>query len=98
MTFQLFYDLSPRKFVRKADPPLRNHLEKELNKIARDPYQAYPLSGKLKGLYSYHLTYRGVTYRIVYGIYREEKAVKIVHVGTRENIYKELERLLRGKR
>lgn len=97
MTFRLFYDRSPRRFIRKVDPPLRNHLEKELNKIAKDPYQAYPLSGKLKGLHSYHFIYKGVAYRVIYGIYSGEQAVKVVHVGTRENIYKELERLLKGK-
>jgi mRNA-degrading endonuclease RelE of RelBE toxin-antitoxin system len=82
------------RFVKKADPPRKDRLEKELLVIARDPFIADELKGRFRGLRSHHFSHQGVGYRIVYAVYPEREVVGILHVGTRENFYRELARAL----
>jgi len=58
--------------------------------IKEDPYQAENLSGQFSNLKSYHFKYIGVDYRIIYQIFENEKIVRLLMIGTRENFYKKL--------
>ena len=58
--------------------------------IKEDPFQAENLSGRFSSLKSYHFKYFGVDYRIIYQIFEEEKIVRLLMIGTRENFYKKL--------
>jgi len=58
--------------------------------IKEDPNQAENLSGKFSSLKSYHFKYSSVDYRIIYQILEEEKIIRILMIGTRENFYKKL--------
>jgi mRNA-degrading endonuclease RelE of RelBE toxin-antitoxin system len=46
------------------------------------------------GVYSYHLKYSGVDYRIAYTINDNELIVYFISAGTRENFYKTIKRRL----
>jgi len=93
--YQVVFDRGKAaKFVRKAEPNLKEKLEKELLGIAKSPFVACELSGKFQGLRSHHCSLQGVAYRIVYVIYPEQERIGILHIGTRENFYKELMRIL----
>ena len=56
-------------------------LEEHYPNIESEPYQACPLSHELKGLWSYHLSYRGSEYRIVYEIYPQDRVVLVIMIG-----------------
>ena len=59
--------------------------------ILQNPYKAgKDLSGNLAGTKSYRFMSNRVDYRIIYDIIEERKAVIILMVGPRENIYKKL--------
>lgn len=91
--YQIFFDRGKAaKFVKKAELNLKEKLEKELLAIANGPFVAGELSGKFQGLRSHHFSFQNVAYRIVYVVYPEQKRVGILHIGTRENFYKELMR------
>lgn len=53
-------------------------LEEHYPAIETDPYQAYSLSHEFKGLWSYHISYRGSEYRIVYEIYPQDRVVLVI--------------------
>ncbi len=79
--------------LKGLDKKLRQSiLEEHLPAIKEDPYNAYPLAHDFKGLWSYHLRFRGSDYRIVYEILPEDKVVLIILIGAREGFYKALAR------
>jgi mRNA interferase RelE/StbE len=55
-----------------------------LDDLERDPFQGKPLTGELKGRYSYRVG----SYRIVYLIRRHELLVLVIDVGHRRDIYR----------
>ena len=93
--YQIFFDRGKAaNFVKKADPSLKERLEKEMLSLAANPFEAGELSGRFKGLRSHHFSFQGVSYRIVYVVSPDEERLGILHIGTRENFYKELARVL----
>jgi mRNA-degrading endonuclease RelE of RelBE toxin-antitoxin system len=60
--------------------------------IEKDPFKATPLSYEFKGLWSYHFSYKGAQYRIVYEIYPEDQIILVIMIGTREGFYQALRR------
>ena len=86
----------------KAVKPIKQDIKKIHPKVAvliqehylpiikEDPYQAESLSGKFSGLKSYHFKYIGIDYRIIYQIFEDEKIIRLLMIGTRENFYKKL--------
>ena len=93
--YQIFFDRGKAaKFVKKAETGLKEKLEKELLDIAKTPFVASELSGRFQGLRSHHFSLQSVAYRIVYVVYPEQERIGILHIGTRENFYKELMRIL----
>jgi len=83
--------------LKRLDKKLQEQiLEEHYPTIEADPYQAYALSHEFKGLWSYHISYRGSEYRIVYEIYPQDKVVLVLMIGKREGVYKALRRRIRG--
>lgn len=83
-----------RKDIKNLDKPLRKIIFDTLDKIAQNPTLGDSLSGDLMGIYSYHLKYRGIDYRIAYAINDNELLVYFISAGTRENFYKTIKRRL----
>jgi len=48
------------------------------------------------GLWSYHVSYHGGEYRIVYEIYPQDGIVLVIMIGSREGFYKALRRRVKG--
>ena len=77
--------------IKKLNPKAAELIQKHyLAVIKEDPYQAENLSGKFSSLKSYHFKYIGVDYRIIYQIFEDEKIIRLLMIGTRENFYKKL--------
>ena len=82
--------------VRKLDKRLQGLIgEEHFTNIEKDPFKAVPLLYEFKGLWSYHFSYEGTQYRIVYEIYPEERIVLVIMVGSREGFYQTLRRRAR---
>ncbi len=91
--YQLAFHKAVKKDVRKLERPLLVQLQTvHLAEIKQDPYQAEPLSYDLKGLWSYHFSYKGAPYRIVYEISPAERLVLVIMIGPREGFYEALRR------
>ena len=80
--------------IKKMAPALRGFIYSKIYEIAEDPYKNEKLSRPFKELRSQHSKFRGVEYRVIYYIDEEGKLIIIALVGSRENIYKELNRRL----
>jgi addiction module RelE/StbE family toxin len=86
---------SVRKDLKRPEKELQEEIRrKHFLKIKGNPFQAYPLGGEFRGLRSYHFSYRGTDYRIVYEILKKEKIVLILMIGKREGFYSALRRRL----
>lgn len=82
-----------RSDVRKLDKQLQRIIKEEhLTSIERDPFKAIPLLYEFKGLWSYHLSYKGTQYRIIYEIYPEDRIALVIMIGSREGLYEALRR------
>lgn len=91
------FKLKARKAVKKdlkKIPPqaAKEIVNKVLPNIAENPLIGLPLVGPLKGYFKFVFSFGGVSYRIVYQIYHQQKIVFVVAIGPREKFY---ERLIR---
>ena len=85
-----------KRDIRRLDKQLQRIInEKYFADIEKDPFKAVPLAHEFKGLWSYHFSYRGTQYRIVYEIYPEDQIVLVIMIGTREEFYQALRRRIR---
>ena len=70
--------------LKKTNARLFNQMIRGLDKISEDPYCAKPLSGSLKGYYSYRVR----EYRIIFDIVRGEHIVHIEKIEHRKDVYR----------
>ena len=67
-----------------------------LPKISENPYAGLLLSGKFRNYWKYVFGYKGVSYRIVYQISKNENVILIIAIGPREKFYERLLQRLKG--
>ena len=84
MTWQLYYTKQALKDAKKlASSNLRPQAERLLEILKKDPFQSPPayekLVGDLDGAWSRRIN---IQHRLVYQIYPEKKAVKIIRMWT----------------
>ena len=84
MTWQLYYTKQVRKDAKKlASSNLRPQAERLLEILKRDPFQSPPpfekLLGDLDGAISRRIN---IQHRLVYQVYPEKRAVKIIRMWT----------------
>jgi mRNA-degrading endonuclease RelE of RelBE toxin-antitoxin system len=82
-----------RRKIRKFNRALKSFLLKETKVLENNPWAGQRLTGQFLFLYSLHLKFRGVQYRVIYQILEKEKQVIIHLIGPRENLYDRLKRL-----
>lgn len=86
-----------RRDLKRLEKALQEEIRrKHFPEIKEDPFQVYPLSGEFHGLRSYHFSYRGTDYRIVYEILKKEEIILVLMIGKREGFYQALRRRLRA--
>lgn len=71
------------KGLEKLDKPLRERVQKILEKLKETPALSKPLKGKWA---HYRIRFEG--YRLLYTIIEHEKKVILVDVGKRDAVYK----------
>ncbi len=96
--FQIVITPSAKRTAKKLPKQIREEIIKQSQELKENPYLGEKLSGSLHFLYSFHIKFKGVEYRLAYTIDNIDKSQKliIVHlIGPRENFYEKLKRLLR---
>ena len=85
------YRRSALKDIGKLEQSIKK-LNLVVEKIKEQPDLGSPLTGDLKGYYSYSCRFAGVSYRIVYSYDIDNSLVIIEMIGSRENIYETFKR------
>ena len=73
------------KKFKRTNPKLFTQLIKAIDSLILHPYQGKPLKGDKKGCYSLR---EEDDYRIIYEVYSHQKAIHIIRVGHRREIYR----------
>lgn len=79
------------RIFKKLPPYVRQKIKHELVHLANNPNLGESLKGKFRNFRSFHLSYKGTAYRIIYQVYPTLKSVIVYLADKRENIYKRLE-------
>ncbi|MGI6307337.1 MAG: type II toxin-antitoxin system RelE family toxin [Dethiobacteria bacterium] len=88
------YRRSALKEIKKLDKLIRKEMVSRIKTCAENPKEGKSLKGDLSSYLSYDFIFKGVSYRIIYTIDKKSKTITIEMVGSRENIYKYLKRML----
>jgi len=79
--------------VKKLNKLVKEELFEQAKKLSKDPEAGGRLKGKYKKLRSLRFVYKKVSYRVIYFFDKKKRKVLIAWAGTRENLYRELDRL-----
>lgn len=79
--------------VKKMNQLVKEEVVKQAKKLAYDKDLGERLRGKYKRLRSLHFVFQRVDYRIIYFVDKKKNTVLVLWASTRENLYKELDRL-----
>lgn len=90
--YNIEYRRSALKEIKKLDKPNRKELVAQIVSCARKPFAGKSLKGDLSGYLSHDFYFKGVSYRVIYTVEEQTKAITIEMAGTRENIYNYLKR------
>lgn len=94
--FKIFITSSARKSAKKLPREIREEAVKLCeNYIANYPFDAEKLHGPLSECRSFHFKLNNIHYRIAYRILTDEQRIDVVLIGTRENFYQRLRRVLK---
>lgn len=80
--------LISRQILRHLHPDIKRLIRRALNDLAKEPHKGKPLQEELFGLWSLPVG----RHRIVYEI--QEKAIAVVLIGPRSDVYERLRELL----
>ncbi|MDR2547146.1 MAG: type II toxin-antitoxin system RelE/ParE family toxin [Lachnospiraceae bacterium] len=95
--FEVKYTNTAERYLKKIkDKQLLAKYKTAIDKLRHDPFIGTQKSGDLRGIYAYDVKYGGISHEIAYRIYEESnQLIVILLVGTRENFYHELKRMLK---
>lgn len=83
MTYTLIFSNNWEKEYRKIDKIAKERTKNALLKIMESPYSGKPLTGNLRGLWSFRIG----KYRIIYNFNEIAEIVYINAIGPRKDIY-----------
>lgn len=84
---------SSLRIFKKLPKDVQKEIKKHLEILKVNPLSGEPLKGLYRGFRSLHLSYKGVSYRVIYQFYSKLETVVIFLADKRENIYKRLEEM-----
>ena len=80
--------------IRKLHPDIKKQIRAPAERSVQSPLEGHPVQAELSGLRSYRIG----RYRVIYRISDAERAIEILLVGPRRDIYEELRKnLLRDR-
>ena len=96
MAFKIFITSSAKRAVKKLPEDVKKEIIKLCEKyIAKYPFDTEKLQKPLNECRSFHFKINNIYYRIAYRIVENDKRIDVILVGTRENFYQRLRRVLR---
>ena len=93
MKYLIDFDEDVRKVFQHFSPLRKQKIKECLREISLNPFVGKALQENLTGFYSY----RAGHFRILYIIDKEERIVRLMAIGFRGNVYKELEKHILGE-
>lgn len=93
--YQLVITPSAKRTAKRLPRNVRKEIVAQSQKLKENPYLGEKLSSSLHFLYSFHIKFKGVEYRLAYTIDESRKLIIVHLVGPRENFYEKLKRLFR---
>ncbi len=93
--YQIVITPSVKRTAKKLPKQARKEIIKQSQKLKENPYFGEKLSGSLHFLYSFHVKFKNVNYRVAYTINNSQKQIVVHLIGTREGFYERLKRLLK---
>ncbi|MDR2868831.1 MAG: type II toxin-antitoxin system RelE/ParE family toxin [Deferribacteraceae bacterium] len=95
--YEISYSKASEKYFKKIrDRNLLAAFKAAIDKIKDNPEIGTQKIGDLHGIYGYDVMLNSINYELAYRFYEEKRLVVIILVGTRENFYKELKRLIKS--
>jgi mRNA-degrading endonuclease RelE of RelBE toxin-antitoxin system len=93
MSYELRTTGSFERAFKKLPPQIRETIRTQLFFLEDNPRLGEQLKGKFRFLWSLHVKLENTEYRVVYRVKDREQVVELHYVASRENFYKEVERL-----
>lgn len=93
MAYKLLYHKRFEKTLRKLPPQVGTHILESVEILQTEPDKGKPLRGQPLLVRSLRTVYLSVHYRILYYVNHPRKTITLIDAGTREGIYKTLQRL-----
>ena len=84
--YQINLSERAKRFFERADAPLQRRLDRCFDQLKADP-RRHPNIKALSGAYSGYFRYRVGDYRVVYAIDQSARAVQIVVIAHRREVY-----------
>ncbi len=94
MPFAIFNTSVGHLALKKLPQDVRTHLLHELEQLRTNPLAGQKLQGNMRTLRSLHTRYKNSDYRVAYEVKEKEQAIAIWYIASRENFYRQLEKLL----
>ena len=91
--YSIFFTNQARRLFKKLPQDVQDKLKNEASTLAQNPLSGEPLQGSYRSYRSLHLSYKGVSYRIIYQILSKANSIVIVLADKRENLYKRLQEM-----
>lgn len=92
--YEIVIPNSVKRDLKKIDKSVAKVIIQQLDELTLNPFLGTPLAGNLSYLHKLNMRQQKIEYRIVYKIVETRLEVHVIHVGTRENFYNELQRRL----
>lgn len=88
-------EMSPAAYrkIKKLNRVVKKEVVLRAKKLSKNRELGERLRGKYKKLRSMHFVTKKVDYRIIYYVDKKAKTVLVLWAGSRENLYKQLDRL-----
>lgn len=93
MVYTLQIDSTAFRLFRKLPKDVKDKIIDKVEVLKQNPLAGQPLKGKYKVLRSLHFSYKGSAYRVIYQVFPNTSTVIVRLAGTRENIYRRLDRI-----
>ena len=85
--YEMRFSNVARRFLERADRPLRQRLKEALTRLREDPRGLPGVKG-LHGRFAGHLGYRLGEHRVVYRVNDDERMIVVVAIGHRREVYR----------
>ena len=94
--YQILITKRGLKSKKKLNKEIKPKLEKEIDKISKNPYKNELLEPPFRkyGIRTAHFSFKGISFRIAYKVYEEKKQIVILYIGPCEIFYQKLKRII----